>query len=132
MKKRRFIIALIAVALAALVLGLCVLLFANQASTPEGIARKVGLRLPAYRVTRAEDNLDRTASAWTNYLYEIEFKKPLTEAFLKKIGKMKTCTREGDAYIIEDERLDEWSCLVRIYPEKNTATLEYDFWDALF
>lgn len=132
MKKRKIIIVLIIAALAALMLGLCVLLFANRAGTPDGIARKAGLRLPAYRVTRAEDNLDRTASAWTNYLYEIEFEEPLTEAFLKKVGKMKTCTREGDAYIIEDGSPDEWSCLVRIYPEKNTATLEYDFWDALF
>ena len=98
----------------------------------EGIARKVGIRLPAYRVTRAEDNLGRTASAWTNYLYEIEFEEPLTDAFLKKVGKMKTYNHEGDVYIIEDESPDEWSCLVRIYPEKNTATLEYDFWDALF
>ena len=132
MKKRRIFIALTVGALAAFVLGLCVLLFANQASKPEGIAWKVGLRLPAYRVTRAEDNLDRTASAWTNYLYEIEFEQPLTDAFLKKVGKMKTCTREGDVYIIEDESHDEWSCVIRINPEKNTATLEYDFWDALF
>ena len=132
MKKRRIILALIVAALAALVLGLCVLLFANQVSTPEGIARKAGIRLPAYRVTKAEDNLDRTASAWTNYLYEIEFEEPLTDAFLKKIGKMKNCNHEGDVYIIEDESPDEWSCLVRIYPEKNTATLEYDFRDALF
>ena len=94
MKKRKIIIVLIIAALAALMLGLCVLLFANRAGTPDGIARKAGLRLPAYRVTRAEDNLDRTASAWTNYLYEIEFEEPLTEAFLKKVGKMKTCTRE--------------------------------------
>ena len=132
MKKRIIIIVLIIAALAALVLGLCVLLFANRAGTPDGIARKAGLRLPAYHVTRAEDNLDRTASAWTNYLYEIDFEEPLTEAFLKKVGRMKTCTREGDVYIIEDGSPDEWSCLVRIYPEKNTATLEYDFWDALF
>jgi hypothetical protein len=132
MKKRVIIIALIVGALSAIVLGLSALLFANRASTPDGFARKVGLRLPAYRVTRAEDNLGRTASAWTGYLFEIEFDEPLTDAFLDKVCKMKTCTREGDIYIIRDESPDDWECTIRMDRTNNTATLEYDFWDSLF
>ena len=69
--------------LAVLILGLYLFLFANHATTPDTIARKVGLRLPAYEIVKAEDNMDRTASAWSYYSYEIKFKEPLSEAYLR-------------------------------------------------
>lgn len=112
------------------VMGLYFLLFANQASTPDSIARKVGLKLPAYEITKAEDNMDRTASAWSDYHYEIKFKEPLSERFLDKIEKKST--REGEKYIVSGESPDSWYGRVSIDPVENTATLEYEFWDALF
>ena len=80
----------------------------------------------------ADDNLDRTASAWTDYYYEIQFEKPLSERFLQKLEKHKNCTRDGDTYKIEKESPDEWAGSIKLYPEKNRATLEYTFRDALF
>lgn len=122
------------------ILGLCLasllgfyyLIFGNQATTPDQIARKVGLRLPAYQITKTDDNLDRTASAWSDYYYEIEFDKPLPEKFIQKVEKLKNCSREGNTYRIEKESPDEWAGCIILYLEENRATLEYTFRDGLF
>lgn len=115
-----------------IILGLYFLILGNQAITPDQIARKVGLRLPAYQITKADDNMDRTASSWSDYYYEIEFVEPLSEDYLQRVEKLKNCTREGDAFRIEKESSDEWTGYIKLYPEENRATLEYTFRDALF
>ena len=132
MKKRTILIFVIVGFLLALLLGLYLLLFSNQASTPDAIAKKVGLKLPAYQITNADDNMDRTASSWSDYYYEIEFEEPLSENFLRKFEKLKNCTREGNIYKIEKESPDEWAGYIKLYPEENRAILEYTFRDALF
>ena len=132
MKKRTIILFVIVGFLLALLLGLFLLLFSNQASSPDAIAKKVGLKLPAYQITNADDNMDRTASSWSDYYYEIVFDEPLTENFLRKVEKLENCTREGNTYKIEKESPDEWAGYITLYPEENRATLEYTFRDALF
>lgn len=132
MKKPIKIILVILGSIIALLLGLFLILFGNQATTPDQIAGKVGLRLPAYQITKADDNMDRTASSWSDYYYEIQFEKPLSERFLQMVEKLKNCTRDGDTYKIEKESPDEWAGYVKLYPEENRATLEYTFRDALF
>ena len=132
MKKPIKIILIILGLLLALLLGLYFFLFGNQATTPDQIARKVGIKLPAYQITKADDNMDRTASSWSDYYYEIQFEEPLSERFLQKVEKLKNCTREGEAYKIEKESPDEWAGYIKLYPEENRATLEYTFRDALF
>ncbi len=132
MKKPIRIILVILGSIIALLLSIYFLIFGNQASTPDQIARKVGLRLPAYQITKADDNMDRTASSWSDYFYEIEFDKPLPEKFLQKVEKLKNCTREGNTYKIEKESPDEWAGCIILYLEENRATIEYTFRDALF
>lgn len=132
MKKPIKIILIILGSIIALILGLYFLLFGNQATTPDQIARKVGLRLPSYQITRADDNMDRTASSWSDYYFEIEFEEPLSEDYLQRVEKLKNCTREGNTYTIKQESPDEWAGYIKIYPEENRATLEYTFRDGLF
>ena len=132
MKKHLLSFVVILGAIITLLLGLYFLLFGNQATTPDQIARKVGLELPAYHITKADDNMDRTASAWSDYYYEIEFQEPLSEKYLQKVEKLKNCTREGDAFRIEKESPDEWAGYIKLYPEENRATVEYTFRDGLF
>ena len=132
MKKPISIILIILGLILASLLGLYFLILGNQATTPVQIARKVGLRLPAYQITKADDNMDRTASSWSDYYYEIQFEEPLSERFLQKVEKLKNCTRDGDTYKIEKESPDEWAGYIKLYPEENRATLEYTFRDALF
>ena len=132
MKKPIKIILCILGFILVLLFGLNFILFGNQATTPDQIARKVGLRLPAYQITKADDNMDRTASAWSDYYYEIEFKEPLPENYLQRVEKLKNCTRDGDAFKIEKEIHDEWAGYIKLYPEENRATLEYTFRDGVF
>lgn len=132
MKKRPPVLLVILGLIIAFIVGLFFLLFGNQATTPDAISKKVGLKLPAYQITKAEDNMDRTASSWSDYYYEIQFEEPLSERFLQKVEELKNCTREGDTYKIEEESPDEWAGYIKLYPEENRATLEYTFRDALF
>ena len=132
MKKPFKIIFIILGFILVLLLCLYFLLFGNQASTPDQIARKVGLRLPAYQITKADDNMDRTASSWSDYYYEIEFQEPLSEDYLQKIERLKNCTHDGNTYQIEKEVPDEWASYITLYPEENRATLEYTFRDGMF
>lgn len=132
MKQRTTVLLVILSIIIASLLGLYFLIFGNQTTTPDSIARKVGLKLPAYQITKADDNMDRTASAWSDYYYEIEFEKPLSEKYLQKVEQLKNCIREGNSYIIEKESPDEWAGYIRLYPEENRATLEYTFRDGLF
>lgn len=118
--------------LAVLILGLYLFLFANHATTPDTIARKVGLRLPAYEIVKAEDNMDRTVSAWSYYSYEIKFKEPLSEAYLHKVEKLQNCIHDADTYIVSKESPDNWSGKVSIDSAEDKALLEYEFWDSLF
>ena len=132
MKKPIRIILVILGSIIALLLSIYFLIFGNQATTPDQIARKVGLRLPAYQITKADDNMDRTASSWSDFYQEIEFEKPLSEKYLQKVERLKNCNREGNIYKFEKESPDEWAGYIRLYPEENKATLEYTFRDALF
>ena len=126
----RIIVASIFGITAIAALGLYFLLFANRSTTPDSIARRVDLKLPAYEITKEEDNMDRTSSAWSYYYYEIKFKEPLSEHFIEKFDKFSTS--KGDKYIVSAESPDSWNCRVCLDPVENTATLEYEFWDALF
>ena len=132
MKKPTKIILVILGSIIALILVLYLLLFGNQATTPDAIAKKVGLKLPAYQITKSDDNMDRTASSWSDYYFEIEFELPLSEKLLQKAEKLKNCSREGNTYTIKQESPDEWAGYIKLYPEENRATLEYTFRDALF
>ena len=128
-----FIVLSVCAAVTATLIGAVYLLvFSNRATTPDKISRKAGLRLPAYEITVSDDNMDRTASAWSYYYYEVEFCEPLSESFLKRVARKKTCVREGDHLMIEDGSADSWSCWIRFYPGENRAVLEYTFWDFLF
>ena len=131
-KKPISIILIILGLILASLLGLYFLILGNQATTPVQIARKVGLRLPAYQITKADDNINRSASSWSDYYYEIEFEEPLSEDYLQKVEKLKNCSREGNTYTIKKESPDEWAGYIKLYPEENRATLEYTFRDALF
>ena len=123
---------IILAAIMALILGLYYLLVGNQSTTPDQIARKVGVRLPAYQITNADDNMDRTASAWSYYYYVIQFEKLLSEEYLQKVEKLMNSTRNGDVYKIEKESPDRWAGCIMLYPVENKATLEYTFFDVLF
>ena len=106
-------LALLLAVVAAFIAILCgvvyLLVFSNRAATP-----------------------DEMASAWSCYSYEIAFRDPLPESFLRSVKRKKTCVRDGDMLVIEDGVSDSWSCRIRLFPAEKRAVLEYTFWDFLF
>ena len=125
MKKAFKMLALLLAVVAAFIAILCGVVYLL-------VARKAGLRLPAYEISVSDDNMDRMASAWSCYSYEIAFRDPLPESFLRSVKRKKTCVRDGDMLVIEDGVSDSWSCRIRLFPAEKRAVLEYTFWDFLF
>lgn len=132
MKRESVCLTVIIGTIVSLILGLYLFILGNQATTPDAIAQKMGIKLPPYRISKADDNMDRTASSWSDYYFEIVFEEPLSEEFLQKVEKLNSCTHDGNTYKIEKESYDEWTGCVLLYPTENRATLEYTFRDALF
>lgn len=104
----------------------------NGASTPEAVAKKLHVKLPEYEIVESSDNMDRTASSWSDYCCTIRFTEPLDLDYLNHLKKMKTCSLSDGEYHLKDEKTDEWYAWISISPENNTARIEYTFHDYLF
>ena len=104
----------------------------NNASTPEAIAKKLHVKLPAYEIVEASSNMDRTASSWSDYCFTIRFTEPLKPEFLNGLERMQTCNRSDVEYNLKDEKIDEWYASISFSPEDNIARIEYAYHDYLF
>ncbi len=113
-------------------LGIFSWLNSNSASTPEAVAKKLHVKLPEYEIVESSDNMDRTASSWSDYCCTIRFTEPLDSDYLNHLKKMKTCSLSDGEYHLKDEITDEWYAWISFSPENNTARIEYTFHDYLF
>lgn len=113
-------------------LGILLWLNSNSASAPEAVAKKLHVKLPEYEIVESSDNMDRTASTWSDYCCTIRFAEPLKLEYLYNLKKMKTCSLSDGEYHLKDEKTDEWYAWISISPEDNTARIEYSYHDYLF
>lgn len=104
----------------------------NDVSTPEAIAKKIHVKLPAYEIVESSSNMDRTASSWSDYCFTIRFAEPLKPEYLNNLERMQTCNRSDLEYHLIDEKTDEWHASISFSPEDNTARIEYSYHDYLF
>lgn len=104
----------------------------NNASTPEAIAKKLHVKLPAYEIVESSNNMDRTASSWSDHCFTVRFTEPLKPEFLNSLERMQTCNRSDLEYHLIDEKTDEWYASISFSPEDNTARIEYSYHDYLF
>jgi hypothetical protein len=104
----------------------------NNASTPEAIAKKLHVKLPAYEIVESSSNMDRTASSWSDYCFTIRFTEPLKPEYLNSLERMQTYNRSDGEYHLKDEITDEWYASISFSPEDNTARIEYSYHDYLF
>lgn len=106
------------------------------AANPEEIANEADFDLPAYVVVSQNDNMDRGASAWSSYRWELELKEPLSEKSLKELDKLVQKNshwkyyQEGKAYIYELEE-NERNFSIRINVDKRRVYMYYEWWDVL-
>ena len=127
----------------AIIAGSCIALFivgiiapililgSNSATNPRQIARKAHLKLPKYEIVDKYDNMDRGASAWSDYYFELKAKKPLEAKYLEKISKRDDCIKTGDTITIASEKEDR-SYYIDFIPAEDKIIMDYSFWDAFF
>lgn len=125
----------------AIIAGSCIALFivgiiapilgSNSATNPRQIARKAHLKLPKYEIIYKDDNMDRGASAWSDYYFELKAKKPLEAKYLEKISKRDDCIKTGDTITIASEKEDR-SFYIDFIPAEDKIIMDYSFWDAFF
>lgn len=113
-------------------LGILLWIDSNRVTTPDAIARRLHVLLPEYEIVESSDNMDRTASSWSDYCFTIRFTEPLDLDYLNHLKKIKTCSLSDGEYHLKDEKTDEWYAWLSISPENNTARIEYTFHDYLF
>ena len=113
-------------------LGILLWLNSNSASTPEAVAKILHVKLPEYEIVESSDNMDRTASSWSDYCCTIRFSEPLKQEYLNNLKRMKTCSLSDGEYHLKDEKTDEWYAWISFSPGDNTARIEYSYHDCLF
>ncbi len=80
------IIHIVALAMLFLVLGSC---GDNRiANNPSSIADEAGLNLPSYTIVSQADNMDRGASAWSEYTWELKLNEPFTTKSIDELNQL--------------------------------------------
>lgn len=108
------------------------------AENPKKIASEAGFSLPSYDVVSQEDNMDRSASAWSSYQWELKLKEPLSNDQIEELDKLVKkdelwkYDQEAKAYIYNREDLDSDSPSIHIVVHKNGEVyMSYDWYDML-
>ena len=58
------------------------------ANDPKKIADAAGFDLPAYTVMSQDDNMERGASAWTDFTWRLKLNEPLSKEDIDKLNKL--------------------------------------------
>lgn len=124
---------------AALLLSLIIIVSAcgdhRTAKNPAAIADEAGFSLPEYSVVSQDDNMDREASAWSEYDYEIKLNNPLSSKQIKElnnlVAKDSHWTYDSAKRIYTYFYSDEESKNIRIdiYVYSNTVKMAYAWYD---
>ena len=105
---------------------------------PSVIARMAGFSLPAYTVVEKADNMDRVASAWSEYQWELQLKEPLSEKKKKKLDRLVkkdpewTYQQNEHAYMYDHSGWDDFSYSISVTVAEQRVTLSYYWYDMLF
>lgn len=106
------------------------------ATDPEAIADEADFDLPAYVVISQDDNMDRGASAWSSYVWELKLKSPLAEDELQELNELVAETphwrydSENNIYYFSLEE-SERNISIIIDADEARVTLDYYWWDML-
>lgn len=108
------------------------------ATDPERIANEANFDLPAYIVVSQNDNMDRGASAWSSYSWDLILKEPLSEKNLKKLDKLVDKDSHWHSYQKDDEKVyiydieeEDRIFSIEINVDKRKVYMYYEWWDIL-
>ena len=109
------------------------------ASHPSWIASKADFDLPQYDVVSRDDNMDRSASAWSEYNWDLKLKEPLTEDQKEELDQLvKNDSRwawsdVSKCYHFEQPESEDQdaSISITVYPNDRRVYITYSWWDIL-
>ena len=133
---------LVALTFLIIVVGIVVIFYPSVrseriAKNPEKIVHEAGWTLPSYSVVSQDDNMDRGASAWSSYWYQLQLDEPLSDKDKAKLDKLvakDSCwqyspdTKEYHYYLSEEER----GISIKLNEADKSVIMEYEWYDAFF
>lgn len=107
------------------------------ATDPSRIADEAGFDLPDYTVVNQYDNMDRGASAWSSYEWELVLNEPLKEKDLKKLDHLVdkdpnwSYSEETRTYSYHLNEDGERYFTIVINANDGKVNMDYSWWDFL-
>ena len=114
-----------------LIVGIKIWYSMSNADCPAKIERRAHVSLPEYRLTDKYDNLDRSASTWTEYGFDIEFKEPFSEKSIRKL-KRQGFEMDKDSVYGKGFCGGCWSGTILVDPNSGAGYMFYTFNDFLW
>ena len=125
------------IALLVLVFGCALCIFNSDehiATSPDRIASRAGFSLPDYDVISQDDNMNRTASAWSWYDWSVKTKKPLTD---DEIAELKALVAKDDHWTYNAKKNEysyeksdkEVMAMIVVSANDGTIRLNYSWYD---
>lgn len=105
------------------------------AKDPKQIANEAGFDLPSYTVISQDDNIERGASAWTDYTWRLKLNEPLSKKDIDKLKKLVdkdsnwSYNAESHTYEYNFDEEGERSSYIIISVDEGTVILDYSWWD---
>ena len=106
------------------------------AKDPTRIAKEAHFDLPAYDVIFQENNMDRNASAWSAYMWDLKLKEPLDEKIKGKLDRLVrkdprwVYNPDNKTYSYVSEETDR-TLTIQIRVMDKMVSMDYDWWDIL-
>ena len=106
------------------------------AKNPSLISNEAGFNLPSYIVVRQTDNMDREASAWSEYSWELKLDKPLSEKNIDELTQLVNkdpnwsydSSKRIYKYVFEKEGSENITISINV--DTGVINMEYAWWDA--
>lgn len=107
------------------------------AKDPDKILSKAHVKLPAYEVVYQDDNMDRDASAWSEYEWRLKLKEPLDEKDMSRLDKKVADDEnwsydEGESCYVFNSNDNDRGILIYIFVENGEVHMQYMWYDFLF
>ncbi|MBQ3657418.1 MAG: hypothetical protein II956_11325 [Bacteroidales bacterium] len=107
------------------------------AKNPSLITDEAGFNLPSYTIVGQADNMDRSASAWSEYSWELKLNEPLSAKSIDELNQLvkKDPNWSYDSskriykYVFVKE--DSKNITITISVDTRVINMEYGWWDVL-
>lgn len=102
-----------------------------SADNPESMLREAGLKVEDYEVVSQGDNLDRGASAWDGFDYEIKFKDDPKElkAQLDKLVATNEFWSLQDGLYVYSRFEESWDLVIHVNLQQSQINIDYSVYN---